>query len=358
MPNNKSAKRNKAKQKKKAQATKATQAVEAKPATAADAAAEVTTTLDSHSLADGSSSTTPSAFDTPSATSTDDMVAVVDIPGKGKGVVALLNIPAGTRITKEAPYMIMTAGNPSEVDTNITKALTKLDEKQRSAFQSLHNADPSHPCANYAIFNTNALPLGVNSPKAAVYPTLCRINHSCLPNAHHSWNENLKMETFHALRNIRRGEEVTIAYTVDGPRAQRRALLQNKFGFECQCEACGASDEEVAASDARRRQIADLDERIGQPMRLRMMPGTVRAECACLVALLEEEYRGLTALAARTHYDAFQVAVCHRDLAGARKYATEAYECRVLVEGEDGPETRRMRKFSQNPRSHAAWGMC
>lgn len=350
MPN-KAAKRNKAKQKKAKLAKAVDNPISNASAAVSDTAAELTATFTS--LALGSSST-PAKLPTASVSG---MVEIRDIPGKGKGVVALVDVPAGTRIIKEAPVMTMTAGDPAEVEEKIAKALSTLSSEQRAAFSELHNADPSHPQHNWTTFNTNALPLGAGSPKGAVYATLCRINHSCLPNTHHAWNENLKLETIHALRDISKGEEVTIAYTLDGTRAERRALLHNQFGFECQCEVCSASDEDIAASDARRRQIAQLDAGIGDPMRVGMMPGAVMAECAILARLLEEEYKGDSALAARTYYDAFQVAACHSDIAAAKKFARDAYECRVKVEGEDSPLTRRMKKFSQNPRSHPAYGM-
>ncbi|EJT47497.1 hypothetical protein A1Q1_03609 [Trichosporon asahii var. asahii CBS 2479] len=355
MPN-KSAKRNKAKQKKKAQLAKAVPKEGAvKPEVAVDTATEVTYSLEALTIADNSAPSASSQTPTNSATAANSMVEVVEISGKGKGVVALVDIPSGTRIMKEAPYMVMTAGNPSEVDAKITKALVGLSAEDRAAFQSLHNADPSHPCANFAIFDGNALPLGANSPKGAVYPTLCRINHSCIPNAHHSWNENLEMETIHALRDISKGEEITIGYFLDGCRAERRAHLQNKFGFECNCEACSASDDKVAESDERRRQIAMLNAQIGKPLRVGMMPADVLEECAVVLCLLEEEYGKDTALAASTYYDSFQVAACHGYAPGAKTFARGAYRCRVKVEGEDSPETIRMKEFSEDPSLHPAW---
>lgn len=204
MPN-KSAKRNKAKQKKKAQLAKAVPKEDAvKPEVAIDTATEVTNSLEALTIADNSATSASSQTPTNPATAANSMVEVVDIPGKGKGVVALVDIPSGTRIMKEAPYMIMTADIPSAVDARIKRALAELDDEHRSAFLSLHNANPSHPFPYWSTFDTNALPLGPNSPQGAIYPTVCYINHSCIPNANHCWNKNLKMETIHALRDIKK----------------------------------------------------------------------------------------------------------------------------------------------------------
>lgn len=55
------------------------------------------------------------------------------------------------------------------------------------------------------------------------FPLVSRINHSCPPNIHFSFNSKLGRETFHAIRDITASEELTIMY-IDGTnrtRAQR-----------------------------------------------------------------------------------------------------------------------------------------
>ena len=39
-----------------------------------------------------------------------------------------------------------------------------------------------------------------------------RPNHSCLPNAHHRWNENIGVVTVHVVKDIALGEEIVITY--------------------------------------------------------------------------------------------------------------------------------------------------
>lgn len=36
-------------------------------------------------------------------------------------------------------------------------------------------------------------------------------NHSCVPNAYYSWNNDIKRLTVHAIRKIPEGEEITIS---------------------------------------------------------------------------------------------------------------------------------------------------
>ena len=47
------------------------------------------------------------------------------------------------------------------------------------------------------------------------------------------------------LRKIKEGEEITLAYTWKWAREERRAELENYFNFNCRCEACDISEEEI-----------------------------------------------------------------------------------------------------------------
>jgi hypothetical protein len=66
-----------------------------------------------------------------------------------------------------------------------------------------------------------------------------RINHSCIPNIDFAYNRTLEKETFHAVRDIIAGEELTITYIkdVNRTRIQRQSEL-DKWGFRCTCPAC------------------------------------------------------------------------------------------------------------------------
>eukprot|EP00966_Prymnesium_polylepis_P219807 5084749-Prymnesium_polylepis.1 len=73
------------------------------------------------------------------------------------------------------------------------------------------------------------------------------------------------MQTVHALREIRIGEEVCVAYIggdADGTRATRQSQLEEKFGFSCCCPQCHLSGAALEQSEARQRRINEIIARL------------------------------------------------------------------------------------------------
>jgi hypothetical protein len=240
------------------------------------------------------------------------LFSIQPVPNKGKGLVARFNIGKGKRILSEKPLLTTSSLSPmSLMESNIAVKLQALSKTEKRQFLSLHNNFPGkHPFSG--IVKTNALPCGTDSVIGGVYPTICLINHSCLPNAHNSWNSDAKCETIHAIRFIKAGEEITISYDKGGPYDSRSAHLKNAFGFDCNCSLCILPLADLQASDARRRQIQLLDEAIGDPERVMKRPEESLADCHSLLQVLEEEYKGSAgALIARLYYDAFQISITH-----------------------------------------------
>ncbi|KAL1633264.1 hypothetical protein SLS58_011153 [Diplodia intermedia] len=283
---------------------------------------------------------------------------IKDISGKGKGLISRFNISKGTRILCEEPFFRVRSGPSVELEQVVAAMLKELPKASQRQFLSLHNNFPGKTPFG-GTFRTNALPCGPDSPWGAVYPTICLINHSCVPNAHHSWNGALKRETVHAVRPIGAGEEITISYDRGGTSAARRAFLNESFGFDCRCGACSRPPSELRASDVRRLLIQRLDDAIGDPFRMQSMPEESLLNCRILLQALEEEYDGFAGvLGARLYYDAFQVSVAHGDQARASVFAGRAYDIRVIVEGEDSPETQKMKSLALRPAEHSGFGMC
>jgi hypothetical protein len=145
-----------------------------------------------------------------------------------------------TRILSEEPIITVPRSEPvsERLRTSICQQVDALSEHQRRAFLSMHNI---HPYGNAAeqylgIIQTNSLPAETDGDKGAIFLEACRINHACDNNAQKNWNENIKRHTVHALRDICKGEEITIYYLgVDKNREDRREALQAKFGFTCLC---------------------------------------------------------------------------------------------------------------------------
>lgn len=279
------------------------------------------------------------------------------VPGKGQGLVARFNIAKGQLIISEKPFFITpNATSAAAMEKQISIELRKLPKDAQRQFLSLHNNFPGKQPFS-GIVRTNALPCGPNSLNGGIYPIISRINHSCLPNAYNSWNSASGYENIYAVRFIAAGEDITIPYDHGGPSDERRRHLKDAFGFDCDCSICSRQPAELKQSDERRRQIQHLDAEIGNAPRLMYSPGGCLKDCQALLQILEEEFEGTPgAHLTRLYYDAFQVCIVHGDQARARAFAERSYRARVACEGENNPETKRIQKLMEDPKTHASFG--
>lgn len=283
---------------------------------------------------------------------------VQQLPGKGRGLIALCDIAKGTRIVREKPLFTIDSMPPAQLDKVIAAKVKALSKEEQRQFLALHNNSPGKH-AFTGIAKTNCLPCGSDSTTGGIYLTICLINHSCLPNAHNNWNEDYEEETIHATKPIKAGEEITIDYSKADPSHIRQQQLRNSFGFDCQCTLCSLPPQQLKLSDDRRVQIQRLDDGIGDPMGMLSRPGACLADCLSLLKLLEEEYgEAASIFVARACYDAFQISVAHSDRSRASAFAERAYKARIICEGEDSPATQRMKRLMENPASHRNFGAC
>lgn len=280
---------------------------------------------------------------------------IKDIPGKGKGVVARFNITKGTRIICEKPLLTTGPMPPDKLESFLANKLKAMPKASQRQFLSLHNNyKGKYPFGG--IFRTNALPCGSGSPIGGVYPTACFINHSCVPNAHNNWNSAEKHETIYAVRSIERGTEITIPYNHAGASRERQVFLKDAFGFRCDCSGCSLSPDLLKASDNRRIQIQSLDKAIGDPFRMMSSPQESLSDCYLMLQVLEQEFDGCaSAMIARLYYDAFQISIAHGDQARASMFAERSYKARVICEGEDSPETLRVKSLAVKPADHSSF---
>jgi hypothetical protein len=281
---------------------------------------------------------------------------IESIPGKGQGLVALTDTARGTRILVENPLFRVLAPIHT-FDSTVRARVEELSEDRLHQFLSLHNAHPSMRLST-GIFKTNALPCGSDTNVTAVYPTICLINHTCIPNAHNNWNGDLRHETIHAICDIKAGEEITISYAEGQTSTKRATRLKNAFGFDCTCALCSFPGVGIPESDARRISIERLNEAIGDPERMMSAPDRMIADCQKMLKLLHQEYAidASTPFEAPLYYDAFQISIAHADQARASVFAERAYQARLICEGEDSPGTARMKVFMQDPEQHPSFG--
>ncbi|KAK4098496.1 hypothetical protein N658DRAFT_568716 [Parathielavia hyrcaniae] len=234
---------------------------------------------------------------------------VKTIDGKGRGLVALFDISPGTQIFCEKPLRTAEIMPPNELERVLPQG-SRLSRAEQRQFLSLHNYSAGkHPFGG--IFRTNALTCGPGSSEGGVYPTACFINHSY------------------------------------GPSSVRRAFLKQMFAFDCQCRGCSLAPPQRRASDQRRLAIQRFDDAIGDPFRMAGHPRETLGDCASLLQVLMEEHEGYPgALIARLYYDAFQI---------SGVFAQRAYRTRVMYEGEENPETQRVRLFALDPAAHPSY---
>jgi hypothetical protein len=282
---------------------------------------------------------------------------ITDIPGKDKGVIASTDIAPGTLLISEPP--ILTTEIIRSVDTtesDLAEFLRNLPREQQRAFLSLHNNYPGqkNPLSN--IVRSNGYPLGAGADVGGVFENISRVNHSCLPNAVHSWNPIFGEETVYAVRAIKKGEEITLSYHAGGPTEVRKRSLKEGFGFDCTCVLCDASEADMKASDERLSRVQELDDLIGDSSIVRNDPWKALAHCKEMIEILEIEGIKDDRLS-RAYYDAFQVLAIHSDGARAAWWAKKYCEAKLVSAGKDSVDRLEMKPYAKRPQKHNCYGV-
>jgi hypothetical protein len=290
--------------------------------------------------------------------SSEKLYTIQPIHGKGTGWIATSKLTRGTRILSEPPlFKVPRDTNDFQLAERIVvKGLKTLNKDQQRAFFSLHNAHQDNDSSFLGIARTNALPLGPNATEGGLFLEASRINHSCNHNAQNTWNSDLNQLTVHVFRDVEEGEEITISY-LDGSNnyAERQRMLQKRFGFNCTCRLCSLPLAERRKSDQRLDEISQLDGRIGDGMSIVSTPLACLRNASRLLRLLEEE-DVVDARIPRLYYDALQITIANGDQARAKVFADRAHTDRLVLEGDDSPETIRLKSFAADPAQHRLYG--
>ena len=190
--------------------------------------------------------------------------AIQEVAGKGKGLVALRPFFQGDIVLADTPLFSLRKEDLVSWETEpILAALSNCTLEQREEFYQLYNrhADSGDIPRERGILDTNVLPYGTNEVKRGNEPQerhglfllASRLNSSCVPNVHQTWDDETGQLVFRATRNLLPGEELCIAYgDTLADREERRKELQEKFGFVCVCEACTLSGQALEESNFRR----------------------------------------------------------------------------------------------------------
>lgn len=169
--------------------------------------------------------------------------SIRDIPGKGKGVIATRDIAPGEIVIIERPILIYPLTVYVEaVEPFQQYARESMDPRDWIKYHELVNVKDGCVSEFDGIRATNAFTIKLKEDKedyCGVFLESSRLNHSCGPNLQHSWDPGLFTFSLQAVRSIRAGQELTVAYEdLCSSRADRQFNLQRLYKFRCRCEHC------------------------------------------------------------------------------------------------------------------------
>ncbi|TGO92065.1 hypothetical protein BPOR_0011g00160 [Botrytis porri] len=289
------------------------------------------------------------------------MFSIEQVPGKGRGLIARFNIDKGKRILSEKPLLNITTTSASAayLESNISQKVKRLPKSVQQQFFSLqNNICKEQPFSGILV--TNAIGRGTGSTIVDIYPTICLINHDCLPNTHTYWNSETESRNIHAVCAIKAGEEITIAYrpgkgeTFDA----RRAHLKRAYAFDCTCLLCSLLPVETQESDTQRTNLEFLRLEVHKEKRIFEHPKESLADCHTSVQILKKENKDkANTLISEIYWDAFDISIAQSDQARASCFMERAYSEKLLCEGEDSPGIQNMRRLIKKPSQYESFAL-
>ncbi|GAA5901049.1 SET domain-containing protein [Sporobolomyces salmoneus] len=223
--------------------------------------------------------------------------ALVDTPGKGKGLIATEDLEPGSILFAESPLFTLNwDGLPPDGSRDIERVnekLSTLSKEDREAYDSLRIATSVQRLNEpkpLAIFRTNSS--GMDNGETGIWLLGSRFNHSCVPNMFRGWNEEEGKEYFIVCRNIKKGEELVTSYTLPWDLKEERDIkLEETWGINCSCEACSNSPEAIERSDRARIEISQIFEYFHRDVRVEReeLPLKFHGVCCRGMQLLHEE---------------------------------------------------------------------
>ncbi|KAM0717353.1 hypothetical protein Q7P37_007205 [Cladosporium fusiforme] len=226
---------------------------------------------------------------------TDSRFELILTSSKGYGLFTTEDIPRGTCILAESPLLTtpFQPGSDALLGMDVAGLVSKLKSlstKQHENFFALyHNPvvaartkkrllrelennkgnnasyspqnvrDPNTLVKLSAIYGANMVKLGDGHELGtAVFSLYSRINSSCVPNLQAHYNPTTQKLSVHAVRHIKKGEELSTRYHAKAcrTREQRDAVFRAR-GFECECSVCVGKY--AVASDDRREKMLRMD---------------------------------------------------------------------------------------------------
>ncbi|KAK7006295.1 hypothetical protein R3P38DRAFT_3037765 [Favolaschia claudopus] len=282
-------------------------------------------------------------------------IDIVDIPGKGRGVIAREFIPQGTRIIAEKPVIKFSGCTSVGYMESVHKALSSTSKFEFFlSFPCMQGGDPI--LGRFKHF----LPCESGDDNAhGLFATICRINHTCCsplsgPNAIYCWREDLNREVLHALRDIAPMEEITVSYIACQIQKQDPPVyLRENFGFVCSCSGCRRSLQLRARSLTRVHNYNSFMGSFPTSVQRGQNPEKLlNVLQRNLLAICEEGYA--TELARGAHYG-FRLCAMYGDAENAIVWETLSRDCDALIQGVDTEEYRNSQKWIRDPATFDLW---
>jgi len=210
-------------------------------------------------------------------------VAIRDIKGKGKGLVATRFLKEGEVVLQELPLLVghltsSTAwtGGPQATSLLVKKLVqtfNNLVPEQQALVLSLHAPEHSESRVNHPelgekekrllrIFASNNIE--IDQERCGLYEVASRINHSCSPNAYWEARSKDTKLTVRTCQAVALGEEAVVDYYIfdNFPTREERLTKINKERlFACRCSLCSLPEDEVKKDDAKRTRLRKMQSR-------------------------------------------------------------------------------------------------
>ncbi|KAK0464306.1 uncharacterized protein EV420DRAFT_1036375 [Desarmillaria tabescens] len=286
---------------------------------------------------------------------------VVDLPGKGKGVVATRDIQRGELVIREKPLFIVpysTSDSPAALISHHVKSLKDLGYHAFFNLSYVNFPKDMDPEAHrdevaLAIFETNAVAAGEG---IGIFPRMARLNHGCSSafNVVYSWRPAEGEIVVHALQNISRGQLLTTYTNTKQPRKERREFLLEHYGFDCTCSVCSLPPSQSHASDERLNSISALY-KLFSTWETHSISGAEAIDVVRRIWTLTNE-EGYFSERGQLFADAALVALSHSDASAARAWAKAAAEWYGYELGQDSEQVANMGAIISKPEVHHAWG--
>ncbi|KAI1744075.1 SET domain-containing protein [Xylaria scruposa] len=283
---------------------------------------------------------------------------IVEIPGKGKGLIATRTIRRGERIMAARPALLVHRNAFRELRLEdiyylMDTAIDKLPKPRKESYLAQAGTMGGHKITDILFTNSFQIALGddEDSFHYGNFPDVSVLNHDCRPNLAFFVDQNLTHYT-HAVRDIEPGEELTISY-LDAlqVRSVRQERTRSSLGFSCGCSHCTLSKKESDASDGRLITISQIESELSDFNSKKSSPAMIEKYVALYKKeRLEFKIAGAYTLAA-LNYNLFGKA----DM--AKKYARLSVEAGLLESGPNAADVQQMEMLADAPKSHWSWNM-